>query len=379
MNGEWVVNDHRVENQFDTEADQLNDIEDEAERDDAVVSHRYDITSFGIDFDIEGLVRRLNSEDITIPDWQRQYIWSIRQASSFIESLLIGLPVPGVFLGRDDVSGKLFVIDGQQRLKTLQFFYGGEYGSGVHLRRPRPFKLVGVADRLEGISFKDLGDPDRRNLSNSLIHATVVRQESPADNDTSMYQIFKRLNDGGARVVPQEIRSAVYQGRLINTIRDLNEDSNWRRILGSPNRRMKDQEMILRFFALLYEGDQYTRPMAEFLNAFTKSNRNPDKMWIQLSSDLFRHTIGTFATAMGRPFRLSERRAVNVAVFDSMAVGLATRIRDSESTPSPSKVEAVHDSLIESSEFLQAVIQSTSDEASVAKRLKIAIYAFRNA
>ena len=373
------MNDHRVENQFDTEADQLNDIEDEAERDDAVVSHRYDITSFGIDFDIEGLVRRLNSEDITIPDWQRQYIWSIRQASSFIESLLIGLPVPGVFLGRDDVSGKLFVIDGQQRLKTLQFFYGGEYGSGVHLRRPRPFKLVGVADRLEGISFKDLGDPDRRNLSNSLIHATVVRQESPADNDTSMYQIFKRLNDGGARVVPQEIRSAVYQGRLINTIRDLNEDSNWRRILGSPNRRMKDQEMILRFFALLYEGDQYTRPMAEFLNAFTKSNRNPDKMWIQLSSDLFRHTIGTFATAMGRPFRLSERRAVNVAVFDSMAVGLATRIRDSESTPSPSKVEAVHDSLIESSEFLQAVIQSTSDEASVAKRLKIAIYAFRNA
>ena len=101
-------------------------IEDEDEIEELVPHLRYDITSYGIDFDVEGLVRRLNRGEILIPDWQRAYVWSHRQASSFVESLLLGLPVPGVFLARDYASGKFFVIDGQQRLETLQYFYKGE-------------------------------------------------------------------------------------------------------------------------------------------------------------------------------------------------------------------------------------------------------------
>ena len=77
------------------------EIIDEADTDESVLPLRYDITSFGIDFDVEGLVRRLNDDEVFVPDWQRHYVWSMRQASSFIESLLFGLPVPGVFLGKD--------------------------------------------------------------------------------------------------------------------------------------------------------------------------------------------------------------------------------------------------------------------------------------
>ena len=76
-------------------------IEDENEIEEVVPNLRYDITSYGVDFDVEGLVRRLNRGEILIPEWQRAYVWSHRQASSFVESLLLGLPVPGVFLAQD--------------------------------------------------------------------------------------------------------------------------------------------------------------------------------------------------------------------------------------------------------------------------------------
>ena len=157
-------------------------IHDEADTDDTVLPQRYDITSYGIDFDVRGLVQRLEEDDIVIPEWQRQYVWTFKQASSFIESLLLGLPIPGIFLGRYP-SGQLYVIDGHQRLRTLQFFYSGDFNINHPSPRSRPFKLEGVLERFEGLSFEELIDSARRDLNNSLIHATVVRQDAPADDD----------------------------------------------------------------------------------------------------------------------------------------------------------------------------------------------------
>ena len=347
-------------------------IEDEAVTDESVIPLRYDISSFGIDFDVEGLVRRLNSKDIIVPDWQRRFVWTAKQASSFVESLLLGLPVPGVFLGKDPETGQFYVIDGQQRLKTLQFFYDGKFikGGGSKL-----FNLEGTDARFEGLSIEDLNEKDRRELNNSLIHATVVRQDAPPDNDTSLYQIFRRLNTGGSKVNPQEIRCAIYQGKLIERIKVLNDSTAWRDILGKPSQRLKDQELILRFLALLNDGNLYRKPMVEFLNAFTQRNRNPEIQWLDEMSQLFNKTMDTFRKAKGKPFRLQNSRTVNAAVFDSMAVGLANRI-SSSGVPCTGEVADTHDRLIENEGYCQAVIQGTSDESSVEKRLKIANGAF---
>ena len=352
-------------------------IHDEADTDDTVLSHRYDITSYGIDFDVRGLVQRLDEGDIVIPDWQRQYVWTFKQASSFIESLLLGLPIPGIFLGRYP-SGQLYVIDGHQRLRTLQFFYSGSFNTYHPIPRSRPFKLEGVLERFEGLSFQDLVDYVRRDLNNSLIHATVVRQDAPADGDTSMHQIFKRLNSGGNKVTPQEIRCAVNQGRLIDKIKLLNENPSWRKIIGRPSPRLKDQEMILRFFAMWKWGDHYTKPMVEFLNQFTLAHENPDDSWLAEMTGIFEVTVEAFAKALDRPFRLREGRVVNVAVFDSMAIGLARRIEES-GIPDSSAVATVHEDLLDDERYFQSVTAGTSDENSVSDRLRIATEAFQNA
>ena len=250
-------------------------IEDEAEGDDESSKASFAVTSYGVDFDVEGLVRRLAKGDIAIPDWQRGFIWPIKTASSFVESLLLGLPVPGVFMGTDPDTRQLYVIDGQQRLRTLQGFYEGRYP-----RSERIFKLTSVDKRFEGLTYGRLSDPVRRDLDNSLIHATIVNQDVPADDDTSMHQIFKRLNSGGRSVNPHEIRCAVSHGKLIDAIKELNEFAEWRSMIGNPSQRLKDQEMILRFMAMLLKGDSYTKSMADFLDVFTQENRNPDDAWI---------------------------------------------------------------------------------------------------
>ena len=90
---------------------------------DADLPFRYSISSYGADYPVDGLVKRLKDGTIYVPPFQRSYVWSIRDASRFVESLLLGLPVPGVFLAKEEPTNKLLVIDGQQRLRSLQFFY----------------------------------------------------------------------------------------------------------------------------------------------------------------------------------------------------------------------------------------------------------------
>ena len=240
-------------------------------------------------------------------------------------------------------------------------------------------ELAHVVDRFKGLAYKDLSDADRRSLDNSLIHAIIVRQEEPKGEDTSMHQIFKRLNSGGRQVNPHEIRCAVSQGMLINRIKELNENEDWRKIAGAPSPRLKDQELILRFMAFLHKGQHYTKTMSEFLDVFAHTNRSPDDAWIQKTSKLFEKTVRAFAQAKGQEsFRLYAGRVVNAAVFDSMSVGLAKRI-ETTGVPEDRFVREAHDQLIYDTKYLKYVTQSTSDDASVASRLKMATNAFADA
>ncbi len=133
----------------------VEDVEVEDTEDNSVAPVRYEITSFGIDFDVDGLNRRLQRGEIIIPGFQRNYVWNLKDASRFVESLLLGLPVPGIFLSRDPYSGKYIVIDGQQRLKSIQFFYGGVFNPSPEARTQRAFRLTGVQQQFEGLTVID--------------------------------------------------------------------------------------------------------------------------------------------------------------------------------------------------------------------------------
>ncbi len=86
---------------------------------------QFAITSYGADYPVEALVARMKSEAFYVPPFQRRFVWSQRHASRFLESLLMGLPVPGIFLYKEPITNRHMVVDGQQRLRTLQYFYAG--------------------------------------------------------------------------------------------------------------------------------------------------------------------------------------------------------------------------------------------------------------
>lgn len=358
---------------FESEKEDRDNVLDESSEDDTVAPEQYDITSYGADYDVEGLVKRITRGDIYIPPFQRDYVWAQPMASRFIESLLLGLPVPGIFLARES-SNRQIVIDGQQRLKTLKYFYEGVFNPKPDDKTNRIFKLLKVQPQYEGRTYATLNEQDRIKLNDSIIHATVVKQESPEDGDTSLYHIYERLNNGGLKMAPQEIRTAIYHGDLIDLVKKLNDDEKWRSIYGKKSLRLKDEELILRFLALYYSADTYQQPMEEFLNKFAKKYSRASETFLENAEQLFKNTINTVISNIGeKSFR--PERALNAAVFDSVMVGISKKLGQKSSPISP-PIALAYEKLIKEEHYLKLISRATSDENNVKDRLQKATHAF---
>lgn len=296
------------------EVQDLAQVEDE----EATTDLRYQISSYGADYPVDGLVKRLRQGDIELPKFQREFVWPVTQASKFIESLLLGLPVPAIFLSKDPGTQKLLVIDGQQRLKSLLFFYDGIF-------RGKEFALQGVNKDFADKTYKTLSDEDRRRLDDAILHAIIVRQEDPKDDDSSIFLVFERLNTTSTPLSEQEIRACVYHGPFNDYLAMLNEVPAWRSIYGDVNLRQKDKELILRVLALYFDLDAYERPMKLFLTNFMRKNRDMKLFSSQSLGTAFLPTVNLANDCLGREaFR--PQRALNASVTDAILVGTARRL-----------------------------------------------------
>lgn len=339
------------------------------------------LSYFGTDFDVEGLVGRLYRGDIVIArsgslddslhgdaGFQRAFVWKKEQMDRFIESLLLGFPIPGIFLVQQENSSYL-VLDGQQRLMTLEFFYSGEWRLG------RPFILENVADEFRGLSYRTLSEAQRLTLDNTFIHATIVRYNPSQRGGESVYTLFERLNTGGTTLDPQEIRVALYNGPFVELIRELNELPDWRNIYGPPSQRQRDQELILRFLAFYENSSDYRRPLKVFLNEFLASHRDLQGLDAGRLRRSFQETCATADRALGRS-TLRPGAQINSAFADSILVGLARRLEAGPITDFAA-VTAARESLLKDPEFLSAISSATASEERVYKRLYIASEVFR--
>jgi hypothetical protein len=331
---------------------------------------KFSIESYGADYTVDSLVERMKKGAFIIPDFQRKFVWTIRHASKFIESLLMGLPVPGIFLYKEAGTNKHLVIDGQQRLKTLQAFYDKKF-------RGQEFRLVGVRECWAGKTYAELDPSDALKLDDSIVHATIFKQDEPKDVLESIYFVFERINTGGIRLSPQEIRNCITRGPFSNAISEMNKDSNWRAVFGRPHKRAKDEELIVRFLALFENGANYAEPMNDFLNAFSARMNRAMPTEINRLDQLFRKTIAVVYGSIGeRAFR--PHAVLNAAVFDSVMVGLCTRLCHGE-PPTNGSVSSAYDRLLSNDDFLKFCERSTADRDNVESRLNIARNAFAGA
>lgn len=339
-------------------------VEDEAANE-PIDNVTYDFRSYGVDVTVHSLVSRLEKEAFFVPPFPRSFVWTKPQASRFIESLLLGFPVPGIFVATERESDRYIVIDGRQRLKTLQFFFRGKF-------RGRIFNLERIDRRWNGKTIEELEREDRLRLEESIIHTTVFKQDSPDDYE-SIYLVFERLNTGGSLLRPQEIRSCVSYGKFIELLGTMNEDPNWRAIYGPVSKRQKDQELILRFLAFLHHGKYYL-PMRDFLNEFTRSYRHvSDRRADEFQRD-FAETMATVRESLGdRPFR--TKRYLNAAVFDAVTVAIAKRLKQGPVTDRR-QVRRIYGRLLDDGKFQHAYSYGTAGLESVRSRFQLAENAF---
>ncbi|ERJ86210.1 DUF262 domain-containing protein [Porphyromonas gingivalis] len=334
---------------------------------DEVEEFRYAITSYGADYTVDSIIQRIEKEKIFVPPFQRKYVWTQNQASRFIESLILGLPVPGVFFSKEEETERLLIIDGQQRILSIANFYKGVFDN-------KKFKLKGVQEDLEGKAYEDLNEADKNRLDDSILHATIIKQDTPSDDESSIYMVFERLNTGGTPLQPQEIRACVYYGEFNELLSDLVKNEYWRNIFGKENKRMKEQELILRFFSLFYEYNEYKKAIKSFINSFMAKNRRLELYSREELTELFTTPIQFIHKSIGdKAFRKGNK--LNAAIFDSVMVGLAKRLHRNPDLDE-SQFKTQYDNLLEDKEYRTFVESSTSSESAIKGRINKAIEAF---
>ena len=197
------------------------------------------------------LIGMMKEEDIIYPDFQRKFVWDKSKSSKLIDSILIGLPIPSIFLLRKNEE-KYEVIDGQQRLLTIHKFVTGEPW--------RDEKIVsklkkGVSTKFFGKSFSELESKDQKKILRTSIPVIEFTQQSPG-NDRSKYILFERINSGAVTLTNMQIRKTVAYGKFMQDIYDISELPQFSDLknLISKNKQLEDgfEELIVRGICLNY-------------------------------------------------------------------------------------------------------------------------------
>ncbi len=316
---------------------------DDAEDDGGIHIDQYDITASPNDFNLVTLGSFIDRGAVRIPGFQRHFVWDLPRASRLIESLILGLPVPQLFL-YEESRNRFLVIDGQQRLMSIYYFIKRRFPRQERRRELRtvfddlghipedvlnddkyfrPFKLhlsgrfSDRASRFDGFDYDSLGEYqsqfDLRPLRN-----IIVKQVSPSDDDSSIFEIFNRLNTGGMNLRPQEIRTSMYHSCFYTMLYDMNAESRWRALLGAPpDLHLKDVEVLLRGFAMLVDGDTYAPSMLRFLNRFSKKCRTHDSDQNDYLKGLFRSFLDACRSLPEDAFRNPHDSRFNIMLYEA--------------------------------------------------------------
>lgn len=259
----------------------------------------YDLTPYHFNMDVEGLLRRFQDKDILIPSFQRNYVWTKDGASMFIDSVLRGLPTPSLFF-YEETSKKYLVIDGQQRLLTLYFYINGFFpdkkqyqninvsGNGVDFSSVKnpvdkhigiPFTLSGtkIFPSWKGKAFKQLTEEQQKRIKDTYVYIINLKQTAPADDNSSMYLVFERINTGSTPLNPQQIRLCVSHGSYAQLLCDYAKDRKWSEVFNLDDKASVISELILRFFSLYFTKGVYKGAMKTFLDKELKENREFQK------------------------------------------------------------------------------------------------------
>lgn len=315
-----------------------------------------------VDYNLESLSQLINKRTIDLaPKYQRRFRWDDTRKSKLIESFLMNVPIPPIFLNEDDF-GKYSVIDGKQRLSAINEFLSGQ------------LSLTGleVFTDLNDYSFFDLPLEFQNSLKiRANVRAIIILRQSDKD---IKYEVFQRLNTGGVKLNAQEIRNSAFPGKLNDKILELSEHKFFHKLLGIKSKskskiyqEMKDAELVLRFFALKNSWKQYAGGLKKILDAYMDDNQSMTQTAANELGKEFLDTLEKVEVLFGddgsfrrwMPDNKKWKQQVSAPLFDAQMFACYKKNK-SKLEESRTKIISDFKKLFTSdSEFIQSIESST--------------------
>jgi hypothetical protein len=220
------------------------------------------------------------------PEFQRYFVWNKSKASRLIESLLLDIPIPVIYVAEEQNS-TYSVVDGQQRLTSIWAFINGKFPDNQDFR----LSSLQVMTELNRKSFKNLEPELQEKILSYVIRVIVIEKDSDPD---VKFEMFERLNLGAEKLNDQELRNCIYRGNYNNLLRELAQNPYLLKVIGSntPHARMIDRQLILRFFAMWRNTHlKYKSPMKRFLNSEMEKHRYINDKGIAEMRSIFEKSI----------------------------------------------------------------------------------------
>lgn len=271
------------------------------------------------DWTIDTLNNQITKGNIDLqPSFQRRSAWDDIRKSKLIESMIVGIPVPSIVLAENkERKGRFIVIDGKQRLVSINDFYKGGF----------KLKKLEIRPDLNNKSYSELPEEDREFLDNNTFRSTLIRNWV---DDDFLYTIFYRLNSGSLALSPQELRKALIGGSLLNYIEDyLLSSVSFKKVFGEKlDKRMRDSELVLRFISYELHVNDYAGNLKAFLDTLVtefESDWDNKKATVDILFERLDLAIDTAYAIFGKnafkKWTVEGRyeKTINRAVFDAVA------------------------------------------------------------
>ena len=236
------------------------------EIEDQIIDNQKTIDYDTKDFTVELLVGKFEAGEFRIPDYQRAFVWNEERQSKFIESVLLGLPIPFMFMA-DRSDGNLEVVDGAQRLSTLAAFLKNKL-------RLRPLEKLTL---LQGLTYGELPPAQQRKFRNRSLRMIVLSDKTTPE---SKFSIFERINTGSDALKHSELRKGAYSGPFYNFVNECAGRTDFMELCPvgvNPARRGEREELVLRFFVYAEKYRDFQHDVGGFLNSYIQEKNRQYK------------------------------------------------------------------------------------------------------
>ena len=287
-----------------------------------IVEQSKRIEFFLTEYSVELLASKMANGDFIIPQYQREDTWEPERKSRFIESLLMGLPIPFLFFWESPDTGKLEIVDGSQRLRTIEQFLSNTLVLGE----------LDQLDQLEGLRFGDLPASRQRKIKNRSIRGIVLNEHA---DERARFDIFDRINTGSMVANKAEVRRGALIGPFLDLAIELAEDAAFMELAPVPPKSVKlreREELVTRFFAYGDGLEDYHDRPSEFLFRYAKKM---NEFFVENPQDVeqYRHRFLETMKFVARAFPHGFRRTPNGiasprARFEAIAIGSYLAMKD---------------------------------------------------